>query len=95
LYLELGRTYLRLSEPRPALEALAFGRTLRPDPEFSEEMVAGSVSLNLDCPLMHSQLCTASRNVALLYHQEGQDSLAAGTVRGAIGDLGCPAELFR
>ena len=145
LYLELGRTYLRLSEPRPALEALAFGRTLRPDPEFSEEMaaawralgdpqqaaialieglaidsshtqfaselvdlyqrtepqscairnVAGSVSLNLDCPLVHSQLCTASRNVALLYHQEGQDPLAAGTARGAIGDLGCPAELFR
>jgi tetratricopeptide (TPR) repeat protein len=145
LYLELGRTYLRLSEPRPALEALAFGRTLRPDPEFSEEMaaawralgdprqaaialieglaidsshtqfaselvdlyqrtepqscairnVAGSVSLNLDCPLVHSQLCTASRNVALLYHQKGQDPLAAGTVRGAIANLGCPAELFR
>jgi hypothetical protein len=57
--------------------------------------VAGSVSLNLECPLVHSQLCTASRNVALLYHQKGQDTLAAGTVRGAIGDLGCPAELFR
>jgi hypothetical protein len=57
--------------------------------------VAGSVSLNLDCPLVHSQLCTASRNVALLYHQKGQDPLAAGTVRGAIANLGCPAELFR
>jgi tetratricopeptide (TPR) repeat protein len=145
LYLELGRTYLRLSEPRKALEALEFGRTLRQDPEFFEEMsaawralddpqqaaislieglaidsshtqfaselvdlyqqtepqscavrnVGGSVSLNLDCPLVHSQLCTASRNVALLYHQKGQDPLAASTVRSAIGDLGCPAELFR
>jgi tetratricopeptide (TPR) repeat protein len=145
LYLELGRTYLRVSEPRKALEAFEFGRALRPDPEFFEEMsaawralgdpqqaaitlmeglgvdsshtqfaselvdlyqrtepqscairnVGGSVSLNLDCPLVHSQLCTASRNVALMYHQKGQDSTAASTVRSAIGDLGCPAELFR
>jgi len=145
LYLELGRTYLRLSEPRKALEALEFGREIRPDPEFFDEMsaawlamddpqqaaitlmeglgvdsshiqfaselvelyqrtvpqscairnVGGSVSLNLDCPLVHSQLCTASRNVALMYHQKGQDRMAAGTVRSAIGDLGCPAELFR
>jgi len=144
LYLELGRTYLRLSQPRPALEALTFGRTLRPDPEFSEEMsaawaalgdpqqaaitlfeglvidpshrqfasgladlyrrtepescaiqhVGASVRLNLACPLVHSQLCTASRNVARLYRQKGQDPLAASTVRGAVGELGCPAELF-
>ncbi len=57
--------------------------------------VGGSVSLNMDCPLVHSQVCTASRNVALLYHQKGQDPLAAGIVRSAIEDLGCPAELFR
>jgi tetratricopeptide (TPR) repeat protein len=145
LYLELGRTYLRVSEPRQALEALAFGRALRPDPEFFEEMSAawralgdpqqaaialieglaldstntrfaselvdlyqqteprscalrnagGSVSLNLDCPLVHSQLCTASRNVALLYRQRGQGATAASTVRSAINDLGCPAELFQ
>jgi tetratricopeptide (TPR) repeat protein len=145
LYLELGRTYLRVSQPRQALETLAFGRALRADPEFFEEMSAayralgdpqqaaitlieglaldstntrfaselvdlyqqtepgscalrnagGSVSLNLDCPLVHSQLCTASRNVALLYRQSGQEATAASTVRSAIHDLGCPAELFR
>jgi tetratricopeptide (TPR) repeat protein len=145
LYLELGRTYLRLSEPRKALEVLEFGRTLRQDPEFFEEMsaawralgdprqaaitlmeglgvdsshsqfaselvdlyqqtepqscavrnVGGSVSLNLDCPLVHSQLCTASRNVALLYRQQGRGPAAASTVRSAIDDLGCPAELFQ
>jgi hypothetical protein len=141
----LGRTYLRVSEPRKALEALEFGRTLQPDPEFFEEMsaayrdmgdpqqaaitlieglgvdpnhtqfaselvalyqrtepqscavrnVGGSLSLNLDCPLVHSQLCAASRNVALLYRQRGQESMAASTARSAIGDLGCPVELFR
>jgi hypothetical protein len=145
LYLELGRTYLRVAEPRKALDALAFGRSLRPDPEFFEEMSAawralgdpqqaaitlmeglgvdaghaqfaselvdlyqqtepqscavrnagGSVSLNLDCPLVHSQLCTASRNVALLYRQRGQEATAANVVRSAVHDLGCPAELFR
>jgi tetratricopeptide (TPR) repeat protein len=144
LYLELGRTYLRVAEPRKALEALELGRALGPDPEFFDEMSAayralgdpqraaitlmeglgvdpthtqfaselvdlyqqtepqscalrnagGSVSLNIDCPLVHSQLCTASRNVAVLYRQRGQGAAAAGTVRSAIGDLGCPADLF-
>jgi tetratricopeptide (TPR) repeat protein len=144
LYLELGRTYLRLSDPRQALAAFQYGRTLQLDPDLFQEMsaayralgdpqqaaitlmeglvvdasrtqfaaelvdlyqktepqtcairnVAGSVSLNLDCPLVHSQLCTASRNVALLYHQKGQDPMAATTIRSAVNDLGCPVELF-
>ena len=144
LYLELGNTYLRLSEPRKALEALEFGRTLRPDAEFFEEMSAaysilgdpqqaaiklieglavdsshtqfaselvdlyqrtepqscavrnagGSVSLNMDCPLVHTQICTASRNVVLLYRQKGQGAMAASTARSAIYDLGCPAGWF-
>jgi len=145
LYLELGRTYLRLSDPQHALEAFQYGRTLQPDAEFFEEMSAayramgdppqaaitlmeglgvdsahtqfaselvdlyrrtepqscairnesGSVSLNLDCPLVHGQLCTASRNVALLYRQMNQEPLAAATARSAIRDLGCPLDLFR
>jgi len=145
LYLELGRTYLRLSDPRQALAAFQYGRTLQLDPDLFDEMsaayralgdpqqaaitlmeglgvdpshtqfaaelvdlyqktqprtcairnVAGSLSLNLDCPLVHSQLCTASRNVALLYHQRGQDPLAAATIQSAVTDLACPAELFR
>jgi tetratricopeptide (TPR) repeat protein len=145
LYLELGRTYMRLSDPRKAVEAFQYGRVLQPDADLFEEMsaayralgdpqqaaitlieglgvdsshtefaselvslyqqtepqscavrnVGGSVGLNLDCPLVHSQLCTASRNVALLYRQMGEDPMAASTVRSAIGDLGCPVELFR
>jgi tetratricopeptide (TPR) repeat protein len=138
LYLELGRTYLRLSQPREALETFAFGRLLRPAPEFFEEMSAAyramgdpqqaaialmeglavdathtqfisalvalyrrtdpqscairtagsSVGLNLDCPLVHTQLCTASRNVALLYPQKAQ------AARAAIQALACPANPF-
>jgi tetratricopeptide (TPR) repeat protein len=145
LYLELGRTYLRLADPRQALEAFQYGRTLQPDADLFEEMsaayralgdpqqaaitlmeglgvdsthtqfaaelvdlyqeteprscairnVAGSLSLNLDCPLVHGQLCTASRNVALLYRQMDREPMAVATARSAIRDLGCPVELFR
>jgi tetratricopeptide (TPR) repeat protein len=142
LYLELGRTYLRLSQPLKALDALEAGRLLQPDAEFFEEISAayrakgdsrqaaitllegltvdpnntqyafelvklyqqtepgscavrdenGSVSVNAACPLVHSQLCAASRNVALLYRQRDQDTAAATTIRSAIEDLGCAAE---
>ena len=40
LYLALGDAYLRLSHPRQAMEAFEYGRTLRPVPEFFEDMSA-------------------------------------------------------
>ena len=40
LYLALGDAYLRLSDPRQAMEAFEYGRTLRPAPEFFEDMSA-------------------------------------------------------
>ena len=38
LYLDLGRVYLRLSQPRQAVEALEYGRLLSPRLPFSEEL---------------------------------------------------------
>jgi tetratricopeptide (TPR) repeat protein len=38
LYLDLGRVYLRLSQPMQAIEALEYGRLLSPQPDFSEEL---------------------------------------------------------
>jgi tetratricopeptide (TPR) repeat protein len=38
VYLELGRTYLRLSQPRDALEAFQQGRARRLRPEFFDEI---------------------------------------------------------
>jgi hypothetical protein len=38
LYLDLGRVYLRLSQPRLAVEALEYGRLLGPRPEYAEEL---------------------------------------------------------
>jgi tetratricopeptide (TPR) repeat protein len=40
LYLALGDAYLRLSDPRQAMEAFEYGRIIRPAPEFFEDMSA-------------------------------------------------------
>jgi hypothetical protein len=145
LYLELGRSYLRLNEPAKALEAFRYGRSIQPETYFFEEMAMayraagdnnqvaitlmeglgmhmeysrfaqelmelyqktapescalkvaqGGSSLNLACPLVHNQLCTATRNVVGLYNELGQPDNATNTARSAITTLGCPADLFR
>ena len=145
LYLELGRAYLRLSEPEKALPPLAYGRAHSSDPEFTielshalrakgdweqaaivlvEGLVAdaassrlagellelyrqaapascavqvsgGSPSINMECPLVHSQVCAASRNVTLAYRTSGQAARADATARSAVQELGCPAGMFR
>ena len=145
LYIALGRVYLRLGEPRQALEALEFARRLRTEPEVFQELSAAhralgepdqaaislmeglvidtnwtglasqlaqlyretapgscalggnqsSNSLNLGCPLVHTHLCLASRNVANLYRQNGQFDQAAETQRVGVTSLGCPAGLFQ
>ncbi len=145
LYVELGRSYLRLGEPAKALEVLKYGRTISPETYFFEEIAnayraqgdnnqvaitlmegigmhmeytrfaqelvelykktapdscaltaapAGS-NLNLACPMVHTQLCTATHNVVVLYNDLGQPEAAANTARSAVATLGCPVEMFR
>ena len=134
LYLALGDAYLRLSDPRKAMEAFEYGRVIRPAPEFFEDMSAawramgdprqaaialiegllvdrsngklaselaelyrqtepascaisnagGALSLNLECPLVHDQLCAAVRNVKHLYRRMGQEPIG-------LSEAGCPA----
>jgi hypothetical protein len=143
--MELGRTYLRLQQPRQALAALERGRKRRPDPQFYIEMAAawsslgdphraaitlmeglivdttytrfatglvdvyrqwdargcalrdmgGQASVNLECPIVREDVCTASRNVVDFYMQVGQGARAAETARTAVSSLGCPAAMFR
>ena len=52
-------------------------------------------AINFNCPLVHEQLCLASRNAALLYHRMKRDSDAAAMAGAAVSSLGCPAEMFR
>jgi tetratricopeptide (TPR) repeat protein len=145
LEVELGRTYLRLGQPKEALQSLEEGRKRRQDPHFWVEMAAahqsmgnwrqGAVSLmegllvdpnytrfaaglvelykqadpqgcavrtagsqtslNVECPLVREDLCSASRNVAAFYLQINQREKALRTANTAMHDFGCPAALFR
>jgi hypothetical protein len=54
----------------------------------------GSASLNLDCPLVHGDLCTASRNVTRHFLRRGQQFEAAAIRRIAAQELGCEAGLL-
>lgn len=54
----------------------------------------GTSGLNVDCPLVHGDICTASRNVAATYLRTGQHKEAAAIRRTAIQELGCAPELL-
>jgi tetratricopeptide (TPR) repeat protein len=54
----------------------------------------GSVNLNLRCPLVHDQLCGASKHLVERYRQSGQGAAAGGAAAIAVRSLGCPAEMF-
>ena len=56
---------------------------------------AGSLGLNTECPLVHGDLCAASRNVIANYRRRGQE-YEAGSIRTvALHDLGCDAGLLQ
>ena len=55
----------------------------------------GTVSLNQDCPLVHTDICAASRNVVGNYLRRGQQFEADSIRAVAEKDLGCAPELFR
>ena len=144
LYLDLGRTYMRLADSQHALAALERGRNLESSPDLLEELAAayraagdprkaaqalvealamdpnrpvastlvelygqidpqgcsvtrqpaGNV-LNPDCPLVHGDICTASRNVIGNYLRRGQQFEAASIRRVAEQDLGCAPALLQ
>jgi hypothetical protein len=54
-----------------------------------------SAVLNFACPLVHEHLCTAGRNVAMLYLRMQRKNDAIATATSAVRSLGCPAEMFR
>ncbi|HEV3332548.1 MAG TPA: hypothetical protein VG096_16275 [Bryobacteraceae bacterium] len=55
----------------------------------------GQASINLECRLVHDQVCDASHNVAVSYRQNGQPDRALATARNAVQGLGCAAQLFQ
>jgi tetratricopeptide (TPR) repeat protein len=55
----------------------------------------GVPSLNVNCPLVHGDICAASRNVARTYLIRGQQFEAGEIRRVASQDLGCAADLLK
>jgi protein O-mannosyl-transferase len=51
--------------------------------------------LNLECPLVHDDLCNASRNLTRMFTEMQWREQVVNTARTAVGSLGCPAEMFR
>jgi len=146
IYMELGRTYRRMGEPKQAIEAFDYVRSINPRAEFFEEMAAAyrtmrdpaaaavtllegitmgegdrsrlaadtvnlygqtapescalagsgsSTTLNLNCPLVRNELCTAGRNAAALYRRMGRESDAIATASSSVRSLGCPSDMFQ
>ena len=142
LYLEMGRTYMRLNDLGHALSAFERGLALEAAPELLEEAAAayqqagdlhlaaialeesytvdsnrpvlgklvdlyaqmdpagcavsreaGQSALNPDCPLVHRDICAASRSIAQTYANRGQPFEAGAVRKRAIEYLGCAAEL--
>jgi protein O-mannosyl-transferase len=143
LYLELGRVYMRLSDPRAAVAAFEKGLRLESNPDLLEEAgeayrlsgdlrkavqalvealamdskrvqltsklvdlygqidpsgcavsrQGGSPTLNVECPMVHADICSASRDVIRSYLRKGQEFEAASIRRTAIQELGCSPEL--
>ena len=112
LLVELGSAYRAAGEPRQAAQALVEALAMDPNrPEVASALVElygeidphgcavarqdGTPSLNPDCPLVHGDICMASRNVIGSYLRRGQPSEAASIRQVAEQDLGCaPALLY-
>ena len=52
-------------------------------------------SINWNCPMVHADICTASRNMMAGYARTWRDFEAAETRRTAMEDFGCAAELLQ
>ncbi len=97
LYLELGRVYLRLSQPDQALEWLAVGRANRPDAEFSDEMARAwlakgewkraAVAL-LEGMVLDPKATTLAAELLEVYRREAPQTCAVNN--GASINLECP-----
>jgi protein O-mannosyl-transferase len=145
LYLELGLTYTRLSDPQHALAAFERGSKLDANADLLEQLAeayrqagdlgksaaalvaalamdssrdaltgklvdlytqidpqgcaitrqGGKPGINLNCPLVHSDICNASRNAIASFAQVRQNFEVEDIRRTAMQDFACAPELLR
>ncbi|HEX3747325.1 MAG TPA: hypothetical protein VHW09_25490 [Bryobacteraceae bacterium] len=51
---------------------------------------ASGATVNVNCPFVHDELCTASRNMAALFTQMHDPASAAAIAQNAVRSYGCP-----
>jgi tetratricopeptide (TPR) repeat protein len=100
LYLALGDAYLRLSDPHKAMEAFEYGRTIRPAPEFFEDMSAAWRAMGdpqraaitlIEGLLVDKSYGKLASQLAELYKQTEPGSCALRDAGGAPSlDPACP-----
>jgi tetratricopeptide (TPR) repeat protein len=145
LYLQMGLTYTRLSDPQHALAAFERGRMLDANPDLLEQLAeayraagdrrkaaaalveaeaedparyaltaklldlyaeidphgcavsheGGEPSLNLNCPIVHGDICAASRNMIAGLAQQWRNFEAVSIRRTAGTDFGCAPSLLK
>jgi tetratricopeptide (TPR) repeat protein len=108
LFDDLSAAYLAMRDPQQAAITLIEGLLVDPgytrlgselldlyrqDPQSCAiRSSAGETGPNLACPMVHDQFCAASRNVARLYAEIGQASLATSAMTRAVKEFGCAAQ---
>jgi len=100
LYLELGRVYRRLSQPRAALDILAGGRAIDPKPEFSAEMSDiyrqlgdkdGAAIALMEGLVLKPEATGLAASLVAVYRELHPGSCAIGaSAAGSSIDLACP-----
>jgi tetratricopeptide (TPR) repeat protein len=145
LYVQMGLTYTRLSDPQHALASFERGRTMDANPDLLEQLAeayraagdrrkaaaalveavavdpsryaltskllelyteidpqgcavsrqGGEPSLNLSCPMVHADICAASRNAIAGYARTWRNFEAASIRQTAVEDFGCAPELLK
>jgi tetratricopeptide (TPR) repeat protein len=101
LYMELGRTYRRLEEPRQAIEAFEYGLSIDPRAEFFEEIaaahralgdpVAAAITLLEGIAMGVGDQSRLAVEVVNLYRQTAPESCAvAGSGNSAALNFNCP-----
>ena len=100
LYLTLGDVYLRLSQPRQAMEAFEYGRILRPAPEFFEDMSGAWLAMGdprqaaivlIEGLLVDKSYTKLASELVELYRQTSPGSCALLNTPGAPSlDPACP-----
>jgi len=99
LYLTLGDAYLRLSNPRKAIEAFEYGRVLRPAPEFFEDMSGAWRAMGdprqaaivlIEGLLVDKSYTRLASELAELYTQTDPGSCAVAGAGALRVDPSCP-----